>query len=132
MITDATSVAIIIYSQRGKKNTRITRLRGYMEKYNFYDKRKRGTNSVLENQSGSNLVSIVGCYKIDISDQMEKGKLKTKDAPETMAWSLSYGSSVTCSRGLKLFSTRVCTSEAKMASGGTVESTQLALIEMTT
>lgn len=85
MITDATSVAIIIYSQRGKKNTRITRLRGYMEKYNFYDKRKRGTNSVLENQSGSNLVSIVGRYKIDFSDQTEKDKLKAKDAPETMA-----------------------------------------------
>ena len=61
-----------------------------------------------------------------------KRELKAKDVPETIAWSLSYGSSVTCSRGLKLLSMRVCTSEAKMASGGTVESIQLALIEITT
>ena len=58
--------------------------------------------------------------------------MKAKDVPETIAWSLSYGSSVTCSRGLKLLSMSFCTSAAKRASGGNVESIQLALIEMTT
>ena len=51
--------------------------------------------------------------------------------PMTTAWSRSYGSSVTCSCGLKLSFLSLFTSDAKTASGAAVESTHDALMEMT-
>ena len=49
----------------------------------------------------------------------------------SMAWSRSYGSSVSCSLGLKLSLWSFLTSAAKTASAGAVESMHDALIEMT-
>ena len=51
--------------------------------------------------------------------------------PMTTAWSLSYGSRVTCSSGLKPLAFSTLTSLANTSAAGAVESMQFALMEIT-
>ena len=67
-------------------------------------------------------------YKSNLHVYFFGGALKT---PTTIAWSLSYGSSVSCSKGFNLSACSFLTSAANTASGLAVESMQEALMEMT-